>query len=726
MKKFLLILAVFSSIQAKAQDPIDHWATIVNETNTWKYIIPTGNISGWANNGFNDASWNSGLAGIGYGDADDATVISNGTVCVYMRATFNVLDTSTIESVIVNIDYDDGFVAYLNGVEIARSNMTGIPPTFNELAAAQHEAVMYSGGTPDAYTIGKSTLSTLLVNGTNVLAIEAHNQNAGSSDLSSKGFFSVGLDDTTTVYNPTPSWFSAPVQFTSSNLPLVVINTNSQTIVDDPRIICSMGIIDNGPGIRNYLINPYNDFNGKISIEIRGSSSQMFPKKSYSLETQDSLGNPINVSLLGMPAENDWILYAPYTDKSFMRDVLAYKLGTEQGHWAPRTRFCEVVINGENVGIYVLMEKIKIDNDRVNIANINPIDTTGDELTGGYLLKIDRYNSPIDHFTSSFNTIPNNTNINYVFDDPEEMDLLPVQEQFIEDYIYDFEYAAFQSTFTDTSIGYRKFADINSFVDHFLVNEISRNVDGYRLSAFLYKDKESNGGKLMAGPLWDYNIAYGNADYCNGGSTTGYALDFNNDCPGDGWQIPFWWYRMMNDSNFVNIAKCRYNELRTNVLSDQYIEDFIDSVAVVLDEAQQRNFQKWPILGTYIWPNNYIGATFTDEINYLKAWLTLRMDWLDANLPGNCDVSGLSEMAETEFIQVYPNPAEDNIFILNKSKSDENCMINISDVTGKIIYSKNSNNSLNTISVNEFSKGLYFVTVYSNGKMMKSVKVIVK
>jgi len=724
VKKLILLLAVTCSFQAKAQDSIDHWATIVNETNTWKYIIPTGAIGGWANNGFNDASWNTGLAGIGYGDADDATVVPNGTVCVYMRATFNVLDTSSIESVIVNIDYDDGFVAYLNGVEIARSNMTGVPPTFNELAAAQHEAVMYTGGTPDAYTIGKSTLSAILVNGINVLAIEAHNQNGGSSDLSSKGFFSVGLDDTTTVYNPTPTWFSAPVQFTSSNLPLVVINTASQTIVDDPRITCSMGIIDNGPGIRNYLTDSYNNYSGNISIEIRGSSSQMFPKKSYSFETQDSFGNPLNAPLLGMPAENDWVLYAPYTDKTFLRDVLAYKLGNEMGQWAPRTRYCEVVINGENAGIYVLIEKIKIDNNRVDIASLNPADTSGDQLTGGYLLKVDRYDTSTDHFTSSFNSIPNNTTIEYVYDDPEDIDLLPVQEQYIRDYIYDFEYAAFQSTFADTSIGYRKFSDINSFVDHFLVNEVSRNVDGYRLSAFLYKDKDSNGGKLKAGPLWDYNIAYGNADYCNGGSTTGYALDFNTDCPGDGWQIPFWWYKMLSDSNFVNIAKCRYNELRTNVLSDQYLEDFIDSVVVVLDEAQERNFTQWPILGTYVWPNNFVGNTFTEEINYLKAWLTLRLDWLDANLPGNCNTASINEIANENSVSVYPNPATDNIFITVNSNNSVKA-IRITDITGKNCYE--SSTLLNSsVDISGINPGVYFVTLIFNNDLQVTKKLVKK
>lgn len=724
MKRYLAVILLLFPLAGSTQQAVDHWETIVTSTQQWRYRVPSFPVSGWENNGFNDSFWSQGQASIGYGDGDDITTVSTGTICVYMRATFTVLDTSKIEAAFFHVDYDDGFVAYLNGTEIARSNMTGTP-AYNSTASAQHEAVMYTGGTPEAYSISKSTLSALLVNGTNVLAIEAHNQNSGSSDLTGIGFFSVGIDDTNTYYNPTPSWFVAPTVFTSSNIPIVVINTNSQTILDDPRIVCDMGIIDNGPGIRNYLNDPYNNYNGKISIEIRGSSSQMFPKKSYALETQDSIGNPLNASLMGMPAENDWVLYAPYTDKSFMRDVLAYKLGNDQGHWAPRTRFCELVINGEYLGIYVMLEKIKVDNNRLNIANLTTVDTTGDELTGGYILKVDRYDSPVDHFTSSFNTIPNNTQINYVYDDPEEQDLLPVQEQYIQDYVYDFEYAAFQPTFADTAVGYPKYADMNSFVDYFIVNEVSRNVDGYRLSAFVYKDKESNGGKLMAGPLWDYNLGYGNADYCNGGNTTGYALDFNTDCPGDGWQIPFWWYQMTNDTNFVNRVRCRYDELRANVLSDAYMVNYIDSVATVLDESQIRNYEKWPILGTYVWPNNYIGATFTDEINYLKAWLTLRLSWLDDNLPGNCwpvVPSSVNEIQEEFLLSVYPNPARESVFISLSGNNDIKREIVISDITGKQILSKVFSSRQLQLDVQPLSPGMYFISVVEEGRIKGVVK----
>ena len=173
-------------------------------------------------------------------------------------------------------------------------------------------------------------------------------------------------------------------QEVQSNLPIIIINTDNQTILDDPRVVCDMGIINN-PHITNNSTDDYNEYDGKISIELRGSTSQSFPKKSYSFETQNVKGENNNISLLGLPEENDWILYAPYSDKTMLRNVLSYSLSEKMGNYAPRTRFCELIINNEYQGVYVLTEKIKRDKNRVNIKEIEEAD-----ITGGYIIKIDR------------------------------------------------------------------------------------------------------------------------------------------------------------------------------------------------------------------------------------------------------------------------------------------------------------------------------------------------
>jgi len=141
------------------------------------------------------------------------------------------------------------------------------------------------------------------------------------------------------------------VNFTSSNLPIVVINTNGQQIPDDPKITADMGIIFNGVGVRNNLTDPYNNYNGKIGIEIRGHSSQMFPMKAYSVELHYSSGNSVDKSILRMPKESDWVLYTPYTDKTTMRNFLAYTLSQQLGHWAAHCQVVEVILNGNYVGV---------------------------------------------------------------------------------------------------------------------------------------------------------------------------------------------------------------------------------------------------------------------------------------------------------------------------------------------------------------------------------------
>ena len=164
---------------------------------------------------------------------------------------------------------------------------------------------------------------------------------------------------------------SALVNLTSSNLPIVVIDTNGQEIPNEPKLDVHMGIIYNGEGQRNYITDPFNEYDGFIGIELRGNASQMFPKKPYLFETRDELGNNLNVSLLGLPKENDWILRAAYIDKTLLRDALAYEMARDMGRWASRSRHVELILNGEYWGVYVLVESIKPDVNRVDIARMD-------------------------------------------------------------------------------------------------------------------------------------------------------------------------------------------------------------------------------------------------------------------------------------------------------------------------------------------------------------------
>ncbi len=458
---------------------------------------------------------------------------------------------------------------------------------------------------------------------------------------------------------------TGPFVFTSSNLPIILIDTYGQEIPDDPKIQVGMKIIDNPVGERNHVDDPpaYDAFAG---IEIRGSSSQMFPKKSYGFETWDEQGEELKVSLLGMPEESDWILNANYSDKTLCRNTLAYQVARNLGHYSTRYRHVEVVINGVYKGVYIFSEKIKRDANRVNIAKLKPDQNSGDELTGGYIIKIDKPTGSGggDGWASSYPPPVNPDRIIwFMYEYPKYDDITQAQKDYISDYINQFETALAGPDFADPENGFRKYADEGTFIDYFLVNEISRNVDGYRLSTFLHKQRESLGGKLRIGPVWDYDIAWRNADYYNGFDYQGWSYEF--PYPDDNWQVPFWWRRMLEDPVFADNVKCRWLFLRDNYLSDNWFDQYIDSVALTLNESQERNFTVWPILGTYVWPNPWpYPQTYDEEIAVLKDWIHNRLQWLDNNLPGTCQSAGIDAFtdADRQFI-VLPNPVKDHLKI---------------------------------------------------------------
>ena len=178
--------------------------------------------------------------------------------------------------------------------------------------------------------------------------------------------------------------------FTESDLPIIMIQTGGKVITDEPKITADMKIMYNGPGKINKVTDPPLHYNGKIGIELRGSSSMDFPKKPFGFETREDNGENRNVSLLGMPAENDWILNASYNDKTLMRDALAYLIAGKFMNYAPRVRHVELIINNQYQGVYILTEKIKRDKNRVDISDMDVNDNEGNALTGGYIFKIDK------------------------------------------------------------------------------------------------------------------------------------------------------------------------------------------------------------------------------------------------------------------------------------------------------------------------------------------------
>ena len=523
--------------------------------------------------------------------------------------------------------------------------------------------------------------------------------------------------------------YAQSVNLTSSNLPLFVINTNGVEIPDEPKITAEMGIVYNGEGVRNNLTDAFNEYSGKIGIEVRGQSSQSFPMKSYSIELRDEDGESVDQPLFGMPQESDWVLYAPYTDKTLMRNFLAYTMSNSLGHWAAHCRFVELVLNGEYKGVYVFMEKIKRDEGRVNISKLKSGNTTGDALTGGYIFSIDK--EPDGWFSSYAPNGSGNGIIQFSYVYPKLEDIVPQQQDYIKSYVDSFENALKGNNYQDPVAGFRKFADENSFIDYFIVNEISRNVDGYRLSTYLYKDRNSINNKIICGPVWDYDLAFRNADYCDGSFSTGWAYQFNKVCEGDYFQIPFWWDRFMEDTAFKSRLLCRWKDVRQNVLSNARIDQLIDSVYNLVAEAQQRHFEQWPILGQYVWPNaSPIPTTYAEEISTLKTWVAGRLSWIDNNLPSTGACAGWPVAEKRTFVLKMPNPVSDFYSAVIESKNSQRLQIRVIDMQGRVLNSVSINavagiNKLpNSTQLNNMQRGIYFIQVFNDAGEKISNKIL--
>ena len=523
------------------------------------------------------------------------------------------------------------------------------------------------------------------------------------------------------------------VNFSYSTLPIVIINTNGAIIPDDPKINVNMKIIYNGVGKINQLTDQNFHFDGTVGIERRGSSSQTISdKKPYSIEVRDAAGDDLAVSLLGMPKESDWALIAPYSDKALIRDALTYNLAGTFMAWAPRTRFCELVLNGEYRGLYVLTEKIKRDKGRVNISKSDSTATSGDDLTGGYIIKIDKTTGNVPGITAGFYSAYSNNPTNptkktlYQYEYPSLDKIKPAQKTYIQTTVASMEQtmSAGYPTFADPSVGYPKYWDVQSLVDFFIVNELTRNVDGYRLSTFFYKDKNSINSKLKMGPVWDFNFALGNANYCDGARISNWSVDYNNVCPLDGWGVPFWWSNLMADNNFRKQIRSRWQQLRTKELSNTRINYVIDSMILNLGNAPNRNFQKWQILGRYVWPNPYIGATYESEITYLKSWLTNRIAWID----GQIATFPVGQEEILEQISVSPNPSVSGFNFAYFLKNPQTINLLIFNELGQIVFQKKEQQSTGNQQMNWFdpqaTRGLYFYDIKLDGKRGAMGKIV--
>ena len=415
------------------------------------------------------------------------------------------------------------------------------------------------------------------------------------------------------------------VELTSSNLPIVVIETDGGIeIPDEPKVLGNMKIIWHQDGSRNYMTDinkpQYLNYNGRIGIETRGSTSLVLPKKPYALTTlqADNVTNN-NVSILGMPKENDWILNSLAYDQTGMRDVLAYELSERIGQYAPRRVYCEVMVNGDYKGLYVFMEKIKVDEDRVNIEKTDSLCNNYPEVTGGFIVKADKIDEdePVawsmmgnDFWELLYQTY-------YIHNYPKPESITEAQHNYIKSVFFDFddEVESHNESIVD---GYPSIIDIPSFIDFMMIAEFTSNVDVYQLSTFFHKDRM---GKLRAGPVWDYNLSFGYDEF---GDRSQYDVwqFYNGSCDGS----RFWTDLFFDCPTFRCYFAKRWNELSATGQPLNYfsVEERIDHYDSLMSEAVVRDNQRW-------WKMLHHDEYVAD----MKEWIQLRIGWLNENV-GPC------------------------------------------------------------------------------------------
>ena len=400
-------------------------------------------------------------------------------------------------------------------------------------------------------------------------------------------------------------------------LPVIRINTeNAYPILDKKNYIPGTVVIEDPDGA--YWDTP------RLEVKIvengirgRGNSTWDMPKKPYKIKFDEK------ISIFGLGEDKEWVLLANYADKTLLRNVVAMKLSEIVGmEWTPSMLPVEVYLNDEYMGCYTFSEHKKVSKHRVDLDIVGESDNSGDAVTGDYYMEIEQNLDETTCFRTSICGIP------MMFSDPEVP--TAAQYDYIVGYFYDAENALMGNNFTDPDNGWQKYIDIESFAKAYIVNELTKNIDGnMRKSSFITKEK---GKKLEMYHLWDYDLTLGNCNYLDDefGATDGpegwFIKDFSCNYWTHGWNHTNWYTRLTDDPAFCAKVKEIWDKHHQELSS---IPDFIDVKAMIMEDAQKRNFKRWDILNTSVWPNVVVKGTYAGEVEYLKDYYTKRFRWLD-------------------------------------------------------------------------------------------------
>lgn len=447
---------------------------------------------------------------------------------------------------------------------------------------------------------------------------------------------------------------------------------------------------------------------------MRGQSSSHYPKQSYNIELKSTSEEDTNAMLIGMPTEGDWILQGPFADKSQIRNALIYDLARKTGRYAPRIQFCEVIMNGEFIGLYNLVEKIKRDDDRVDINRMHTDEISGQDVTGGYILKYDKPSSILE----------------VVY--PKEKNIQPEQKSYIMGHMQAYLDNLHSNIGLDSKLGYKKYIKPNSLLDYVIIAELGKNCDSYLYSTYLYKekDKDDDLGQIVYGPLWDFDLCFGNSIWQEGHQTNGWQFEYPSN-------KRFEVTRLLQDKELAEKFAERWFEYREEFLHKDSLFNQIDALTSYLADPIDRNYEVWPVEDEGLFFPAYIVPTYEDEILFIKDWITERLAWIDSNI-GLIDyeiTDYKTDIANNDYspfnAQVYPNPIHNEFFVDLNMPQAGNLTIELINIQGRVTeviedtfieqgdYKVYWNSGTSYI-----EPGLYIISLKVDGETYQHIKVL--
>jgi hypothetical protein len=409
------------------------------------------------------------------------------------------------------------------------------------------------------------------------------------SDSSVNDFNEVVVYTVANSEGVTESYTADLTKFTG--LPIIYLNTDLGASIDSKDDYVTGGVsIDGG---RNFNDLP----DAEMKIRGRGNSTWfLHPKKPFQMKLTDK------TEFLDMPRDKKWLFLAEYSDKTLLRNSITFEMGYLSSlDWTPQGRFAEVYINDQYNGTYNITQKVEESDNRVALGD------------AGYLLELDQ-SERLDADDVYFESVVTDRFLINIKEPSLEQD--SAEYLYIKDLLGDFETALYGPNYRSVTSGYANYIDLDSFVDWYLISEITKNTDSQSWSSMFVNVMP--GEKIKMGPLWDFDLSFGNVDYSDARYSDGFWVKFHP-----------WFERLFQDPAFVEKIKTRFAYFRQN---QDLILNKIDGYAEQLQWSQQENDDKWQTIGIPVWPNPVVFDTYQEEVDHLKAWYSDRMIWLETAL----------------------------------------------------------------------------------------------